>query len=167
MGGKKQMHLCRRPFWWPCERVGAIEMALPNGNGACPGLPWKPLDTTIWWLLSPYHPRGPQGNSKQNDDKNKHLLCWPFWWPWQCAGRLPRTSLDRGGLGLYLKPLNTAIGQVFAKKEAIRHGYAMFLCFFSWSTCWKRASDDVKTPFNHRGVTNQINQMTGRMWWNT
>jgi hypothetical protein len=23
-------------------------------------------------------------------NKYTHLLCWPFWWPWQCASTIPR-----------------------------------------------------------------------------
>jgi hypothetical protein len=38
-------------------------------NAVCPGLPGKPLDATIGQLLTPYHPSGCQGNSKQNNDK--------------------------------------------------------------------------------------------------
>jgi hypothetical protein len=39
-----------------------------------PGSHWMPS----LLLLAPYRPSGHQGNSKQNDDENIHLLCWPF-----------------------------------------------------------------------------------------
>ncbi len=93
---------------------------------------------------------------QETKQQQKHTpTFWPFWWPWQCAGTLPHTSPNRGGPWLNWKPLSATIGQVFAKIEAIGHGYPVYLCFFSWSTHWKRASDDVKTPFNNRSVTYQ------------
>jgi hypothetical protein len=97
--GEKQMHLCCGPFWWPYEHVGVIQTALPDA--ACPGLPWKPLDAAIRWLLSPCCPGSRQGNSKQNNVDLMHQLCWPFWWPRQCAGTIPCTSPHGGGTGLW------------------------------------------------------------------
>ncbi len=44
------MHLCCRPFWWPCGCVGAMLLILPNAT--CPGLYWKPLDATNYSLHS-------------------------------------------------------------------------------------------------------------------
>jgi hypothetical protein len=42
---------------------------MASSNAACPGLPWKPLDTAIGQLLIPDHPSGRQGNSKQKNGK--------------------------------------------------------------------------------------------------
>ena len=47
-----------------------------------------------------------------------HLTCWPFRWSWQCAGMEPSASTDALCLALQLKPLDTAIGQVFAPATA-------------------------------------------------
>ncbi len=47
-------------------------------DAACPGLPRKPLDTTIGQLLARYCPGGRQGDSKQNNDEKMDQLCWPF-----------------------------------------------------------------------------------------
>ncbi len=75
-GIKKQMHLCCGPFWWLCERVGAIQMALPNA--AClrlPGNHWTPPSGDYLLRITP---GSCQGNSKWNNNKNIHILCWPF-----------------------------------------------------------------------------------------
>ncbi len=39
---------------------------------------WKPLDAATRQLLAQYHSSGHQANSKQNNNKNIHPLCWPF-----------------------------------------------------------------------------------------
>ena len=46
-----------------------------------------------------------------------HLTRWPFWWPRQCAGTVPRTSTDAPCSALQLKPLDTAIGQIYTSKQ--------------------------------------------------
>ena len=66
------MHLCRRPFRWPCRGVEAIHTASPDA--ACPGLLRKPLDAAIGRLLAPYHSGGHHGDSKQNKD----VICTHF-----------------------------------------------------------------------------------------
>jgi len=71
--GEKQMHLCCRPFRWPCGGIEAINAALPDA--ACPGLLRKPLDAAaIGRLLAPYRPGGCQDDSKQNKD----VICTHF-----------------------------------------------------------------------------------------
>ncbi len=67
------MHLHHWPFQWPRQCARAIQTALLDA--ACPGLPWKPLDTAIGQLLALYCPSGLQGNSNQNDDKKMDQLC--------------------------------------------------------------------------------------------
>ncbi len=116
---EEHMYLLCWPFWWPCVHVGAMLLVLPNV--ACPGLHRKPLDATTGQLLAQYCPSSHQGNSKQTNDVKLHLLCWPFWWPCQCAGTLTCASPNGGGPWLHQKPLDTAIGQVFAPIGAIGH----------------------------------------------
>jgi hypothetical protein len=65
-GRNEQMCLHCGPFRWPCGCIGAKHVALPNV--AYPGLLWKPLDTAIGRLLTPYCPGGQQGHNQQNDD---------------------------------------------------------------------------------------------------
>jgi hypothetical protein len=70
-------------------------------NAACPGLPRKPLDATIWQLLAPHRPSGRQGNSKQHSNKKMDQLWWPFWWLQRCAGTILCTLPNGGGPGLW------------------------------------------------------------------
>jgi len=72
-GGGKRMPLCCGPFQWPWRCIKVIHAASPNA--AFPGLHWKPLDAAIGRLLAPYHLRGRQGDSKQNND----VLCTHFY----------------------------------------------------------------------------------------
>jgi hypothetical protein len=46
-------------------------------------------------------PQWPPGRQQTKQRQNIHLLCWPFQWPWQCAGTYPRTLPNGGGPGLY------------------------------------------------------------------
>ena len=43
-----------------------------------------------------------------------HLTWSPFWWPRRCAGTVPSTSTETPCSALQLKPLDTAIGWIFA-----------------------------------------------------
>ncbi len=110
-----EMHLRCWPFWWARQCTRAIQTASPNA--ACPGLLRKPLDASIGQLLAPYRPNGRQGNRQTNNNKQMSLKRWLNWWPWRCAGMVPRTSPDGGGLGLCKMPLNTTIGQVLRPIE--------------------------------------------------
>ncbi len=78
-----QIYLRWGPFWWPCRFAGAMWCTVPDA--ACSGLLRNPLDATIRQLPSLYCPGGHLGNSKQKNDEKMHKLCWPCWWPWQCA----------------------------------------------------------------------------------
>jgi hypothetical protein len=71
-----------------------------------------PLDAGIGQLLAPYCSSSHQGNKKTNNNQQMTVKNWPKQWPWQCAGTLPRTSPDGGGLGLFKMPLNATIGRV-------------------------------------------------------
>ncbi len=95
-----------------------------------PGLHWKHLDNAIMQLLAPYCPSGRLGNSKQNSNLKIHILCWPIWWPWQCAGKLPCALPNGAGPGLHKKPLDAAIGRVFAPIGAIGHSNTDFFYVF-------------------------------------
>ena len=59
---------------------------------------------------------------------NMNPLCWPFWWPWPCAGTLPRTLPDGVGPWLSEKSWNAAIGRALAPILPIGHANAG--CFF-------------------------------------
>ncbi len=76
----------------------------------------------------------------------KHHTCWPFWWPWWCAGTIPRATPDRGGLGLQQKPLVDATGWVLRAIVGNRQKKRRFFQVFSLSTRWKGAQSDVKAP---------------------
>ncbi len=124
-----EMHLRCNPFWRPCRCAWAIQMASPNA--ACPGLLQKPLDANIGQLLTSYCPSGCQGNRQTNNNQIMTLKRWPNWWPWRCAGTLPRTSPNGGGLGLSKMPLNATIGQVLWQIMSIGHACAGFFMFSS------------------------------------
>jgi hypothetical protein len=62
---------------------------------------------------------------------------------------------DRGGPGLQLKSLVTAIGQVLQLIIAIGHQYAGSFQVFSSSICYKRDQGDVKALNNNQGMTYQ------------
>jgi hypothetical protein len=128
-GGSKQMPLLCRPLWWPWWGVEATNAASPDA--ACLGLHWKPLDAAIGRLLAPYRLGGHQGDSKQNNDVLMYPLWWPFRWPSQCGGTIPRASPDGGGPGLSYKPLNTAIGRALAPIASIGH-FNSAICFDVW-----------------------------------
>ncbi len=119
----------RCPFRWPWWSAGAIRRASPNA--ACPGLLRKPLDASIGRLLALYCPSGRQGDRQTNNNQQIHLKSWPFRWPRRCAGTIPRTSPDRGGPGLHLKPLDATIRRALAPININRtYLRRFFLSFF-------------------------------------
>ncbi len=145
------MHLHRGPFQRPCGCAGAIQMALPNA--ACPGLLRKPLDAGIGRLLAPYRPSGRQGNRQTNNNQQMTLKRWPNRWPWRCAGTLPCTSPDGGGLGLSKMPLNATIGQVLRPIMTIGHACAVFFLCFHCQNHRKRSQVNAKAPVFNKGIT--------------
>ncbi len=147
----ERMHLRCGPFQRPCGCAGAIQMASPNA--ACPGLLQKPLDTGIRQLLAPYCPSDRQGNRQTNNNQQMTLKRWPNWWPWQCAGTLPRTSPDGGGLGLSKMPLNATIGQVLRPIMTIGHTCAGFFWCFHHQNRRQRSQVNTKAPVFNRGIT--------------
>ncbi len=136
-----EMHLRCGPFQRPCGCAGAIQMASPDA--ACPGLLRKPLDAGIGQLLAPYHPSGCQGNRQTNNNQQMTLKRWLNWWPWQCAGTLPRTSTNGGGLGLSKMPLNATIGQVLWPIMTTSHACAVFFWCFHRQNRRKRSQVDA------------------------
>ncbi len=147
----EQMHFHCGSFRRPRGCAGAIQTASPNA--ACPGLLQKPLEAGIKWLLAPYRPSGCQGNRQTNSNQQMTLKRWPNWWPWQCAGSLPRTSPDGGGLGLSKMPLNATIGQVLRPIMTIGHACAVFFDVFTVKTVEKRSQVDAKSLVFNRGIT--------------
>ncbi len=147
----KWMHLHCGLFWRPCGCAGAIQMALPNA--ACPGLLWKPLDAGIGWLLAPYCPCGRQGNRQTNYNQQMTLKRWPNQWPWWCAGTLPCTLANGGGLGLSKMPLNATIRRVLWPIMTIGHACAGFFWCFHRQNHRKRLQVDAKAPVFNRGIT--------------
>ncbi len=146
-----KMHLHRGPFQRPCRCAGAIQTALPNA--ACLELLRKPLDAGIGRLHTPYCPSGRQGNRQTNNNQQMTLKRWPNWWPWQCAGTLPCTSPDGGGLGLSKMPLNATIGRVLRPIMTIGHACAGFFRCFYCQNRRKRSQVDAKAPVFNRGIT--------------
>ncbi len=123
-----EMHLRCWPFWWPRQCTRGIQTASPNA--ACPGLLRKLLDAGIGQLLASYWPRGHQGNRRTYNNQQMHLKRWPNRWPWQCAGTVPRTLPNGGGLGLCKMLLNTTIGQVLRPIEGNETKNTGFFEFF-------------------------------------
>ncbi len=146
----KQMNLHRGLFQRPCGCTRAMQTTPPNV--ACPGLLRKPLDAGIGRLLAPYCPSGRQGNRQTNINQQMTLKRWPNWWPWQCAGTLPRTLPGIGDSGLSKMPLNATIGQVLWPIMTIGHARAVFLCFHHQNRR-KRLQVDAKAPVFNRGIT--------------
>ncbi len=123
-----QMHLQCDPFWWPSWCAGTILRALPNGGG--PWLTWKPLDAATGLVFMSYCPSSRKGDSKWINNKKMYHNCLPFRQPCWCAGIILCASPNRGGPGLWLKSLVTAIGQVLQPIIAIGHQYTIFFEFF-------------------------------------
>jgi hypothetical protein len=140
----ERMHLHCSPFRRPCGCAGVIQTASPNV--ACPDLLRKPLDAGIGRLLALYRPSGRQGNRQTNNNQQMTLKRWPNRWPWRCAGTLPRTSPNGGGLGLSKMPLNSTIGRVLRPIMTIGHACAGFFRCFHPQNRRKRSQVDAKAP---------------------
>jgi hypothetical protein len=132
----KQMHLRCGPFRRSCGCAEAIQTASPNV--ACPGLLWKLLDAGIGRLLASYCPSGCQGNRQTINNQQMTLKKCPNRWLWRCAGTLPRTLPNKGGLGLSKMPLNATIGQVLRPIMTTGHACAGFFWCFHRQNRWKR-----------------------------
>ena len=70
-----------------------------------------------------------------NNSKQMHLTCWRFWWPWQCASTVPSASTHASCSALQFKPLDTAIGQIFA--------------LYLPGVPYKQAKNTIKTNASH------------------
>ncbi len=53
-------------------------------------------------------------DDKIDDGIKMFLHCWPFWWPWRCAEAVQTALPDAAYPGLPRKPLDAAIGWLFA-----------------------------------------------------
>ncbi len=142
----------------PCGCARAIQTASPNA--AYLGLLWKPLDVGIGQLLAPYCPSGRQCNRQTNNNQQMTLKRWPNWWPWQCAGTLPCTSPDGGGLGLSKMPLNATIGWVLQPIMTIGHACASFFDVFIVKTVEKGRRSTLRPLFSI-GVLHIKNKRVG------
>ena len=106
------MHLTCWRFRWPWQCACTVPSALTYA--LCSAFQFKPLDTAISQIFAPYRPGDRQGPIQAIDIKQMHLTRWPFQWPWQCASMVP-SALSHGSCSaLQFKPLDTAIGQIFA-----------------------------------------------------
>jgi hypothetical protein len=109
------MYLVHWRFWWPWQCASTALRA--STHASCSALQSKPLESAIGWIFTPYCPgnrQGPIQTSKNTQSKQMHLTRWPFRWPRQCTGTVPRALTNAPCSALQLKPLDTAIGQVFA-----------------------------------------------------
>ena len=105
----KQMHLTCWRFRWPWQCASTVPSA--STNASCSALQFKPLNAATGQVFTPYRPGDRQGPIQAIDCKQMHLTCWKFQWPWWCASTVPSTSTCSA---LQFKPLDTAIGQIFA-----------------------------------------------------
>ena len=74
---------------------------------------WTPQLVEYSLRIAPETARVPYKQAN-NTIKKMHLTFWPFWWPRRCAGTVPRKSNDSPCSALQFKPLDTAIGWIFA-----------------------------------------------------
>ncbi len=96
----------------------SMSMATPEATGCCHRA------TTLSVL-----PRQPPGWQQTKQRQKMYHNCWPFRWPWRCAGMIPRTLPDREDpAGLWQKPLVAATGRVLRPTVAIWHKKT---CLFS------------------------------------
>ncbi len=98
-------------------------------------------------------PQQPPGQQKKNNNQQMTLKGWPNWCPWRCAGTLPRTSPDGGGLGLSKMPLNATIGWVLRQIITIGHACAGFFQCFHRQNRRKRSQVNAKAPVFNRGIS--------------
>ncbi len=103
-------------------------------------------------------PQRPPGQQKTNNNQQMTLKRWLNWWPWRCAGTLPRTLPNGGGLGLYKMPLNTTIGQVLRPIMTIGHACAGFFYVFIVKTVEKGCRSTLRPLFSRGAITYQTKE---------
>ncbi len=121
-------------FWWPNWLV-QYRMNVNHSMEGIQGFTqchWMPPSGKYLHRIAPVDK---EVICKEKKQFKLYHICWPFWWPWWCAGMILCISPDGGGPGLQRKP-------------------ADFFRVFSLSTCWKGGTDDVKAPDN-KGMTYQ------------
>ena len=106
----KQMYLTCWSFWWPWQRASTVLSS--STYALCSALQFKPLNAAIGRVFALYLPGDRQ--IQAIDSKQMHLTCWRFQWPWQYASTVPSISTHVSCSALQLKPLDTAIGRIFA-----------------------------------------------------
>ena len=91
---------------WDTKHIAQYSMprATPKATGHC-------HQATTHSVLPPRPPYWQQ--TKQQC--KMYPLCWPFWWPWRCAGTIPR-ALPNGG-GSWLIALNNNRGMTYQTDE--------------------------------------------------
>jgi hypothetical protein len=87
-----------------------------------------------WASICSVSSRRTTGLHARKKQRKKHHTCWPFRWPWWCAGTIPHALPDRGGPGLQWKPLVDATGQVLWAIVGNRTKKRQFFRVFSSST---------------------------------
>ncbi len=100
-----------------------------QGHTRCP---WTLALDNYYLRITPAATRATKKNNQQMTLKR-----WLNWWPWQCAGTLPHTSSNGGGLGLSKIPLNATIGQVLWPIMTIGHACDSFFDVFIIKTIEK------------------------------
>ncbi len=111
-----------------------------------------------WVTTSSVLPQWPPGQQKTNNNQQMTLKRWPNWWPWRCAGTLPRTSPNGGGLGLFKMPLNATIGWVLRPIWQMWHSNASILHFIRGQCCWGWRNINMTRWKQHGGVIYQTDQ---------
>jgi hypothetical protein len=153
----KQMCLHCRPFWWPCRRVEAMNVA--SSNAANPGPHLMPLEAVIGRVLAPYRPSGRQGNRQTKNNQQIHLKRWPCSWLQWCAGTIPRALPNGGGPGLYWKPTGRRHGASIMYNKMNRTWLRRFfwMCIHRQNRR-KRSRVNAKAPVFNWGSTYQMKE---------
>ena len=99
-------------------------------------------------------------NRKSSGNEWMHLLCGPFWQPWQCAGAIRSASLNTEDLWLSLMQLDATIGQVFASyRPGGHHGHQFWLK--NWVVAlWNRFPKLLSIQKAHKGSSTQLIEAT-------
>ncbi len=95
----------------------------------------------------------PPGHQQSKQWQKIHLLCWPFWWPWQCTGttaRIAQWRRSRASLEATGCRHRASIAANSCNRSRICHFF-----MFTLSTRRKRLRVDMKAPVFNRGMTEE------------